>query len=113
MILLVFFNHLDLLSICFSSVSEIWYMLTLIFSPKHEAFMLGTTKSVSDSKGFELFITTAPIPDLNDKLIVFGSVVKGEDVVQVAFKPSANCFSQFLYIYIYILVMQNSLCVCY
>ncbi|KAM0946907.1 putative peptidylprolyl isomerase [Dioscorea sansibarensis] len=51
-------------------------------SPKHEAFMLGTTKSVSDSKGFELFITTAPIPDLNDKLIVFGSVVKGEDVVQ-------------------------------
>lgn len=44
--------------------------------------MIGTVKS-KDSKGFELYITTAPIPDLNDKLIVFGRVVKGEDVVQV------------------------------
>lgn len=51
-------------------------------SPKHEAFMLGTSKLEQDGKGFELFITTAPIPDLNDKLIVFGRVIKGEDVVQ-------------------------------
>ncbi|OVA02517.1 Cyclophilin-like peptidyl-prolyl cis-trans isomerase domain [Macleaya cordata] len=51
-------------------------------SLKHEAFMLGTSKAKHDSKGFELFITTAPIPDLNDKLIVFGRVIKGEDVVQ-------------------------------
>ncbi|KAK9287902.1 hypothetical protein L1049_016346 [Liquidambar formosana] len=51
-------------------------------SPKHEAFMLGTSKTKSDGKGFDLFITTAPIPDLNDKLIVFGRVIKGEDVVQ-------------------------------
>jgi peptidylprolyl isomerase domain and WD repeat-containing protein 1 len=51
-------------------------------SLKHEAFMLGTSKAKQDSGGFELFITTAPIPDLNDKLIVFGRVVKGEDVVQ-------------------------------
>lgn len=51
-------------------------------SLKHEAFMLGTSRTKHDSKGFELFITTAPIPDLNDKLIVFGRVIKGEDVVQ-------------------------------
>ncbi|MCL7031892.1 hypothetical protein MKW94_001038 [Papaver nudicaule] len=51
-------------------------------SLKHEAFMLGTSRVKHDSKGFELFITTAPIPDLNEKLIVFGRVVKGEDVVQ-------------------------------
>jgi len=51
-------------------------------SPKHEAFMLGTSKTKEDGKGFDLFITTAPIPDLNDKLVVFGRVVKGEDVVQ-------------------------------
>ncbi|RZC89056.1 hypothetical protein C5167_030748 [Papaver somniferum] len=51
-------------------------------SLKHEAFMLGTSKLKHDNKGFELFITTAPIPDLNEKLIVFGRVVKGEDVVQ-------------------------------
>ncbi|XP_010267962.1 PREDICTED: peptidyl-prolyl cis-trans isomerase CYP21-4-like [Nelumbo nucifera] len=51
-------------------------------SPKHEAFMLGTSKTKHDDKGFELFITTAPIPDLSDKLIVFGRVIKGEDVVQ-------------------------------
>ena len=51
-------------------------------SPKHEAFMIGTSKT-KDSTGFELFITTAPIPDLNDKLLVFGRTVKGEDVVQV------------------------------
>ncbi|KAJ4956167.1 hypothetical protein NE237_012950 [Protea cynaroides] len=54
----------------------------LTISPKHEAFMLGTSKTKQDRKGFELFITTAPIPDLNDKIIVFGRVIKGEDVVQ-------------------------------
>ncbi|GMI66643.1 Cyclophylin 21-4 [Hibiscus trionum] len=51
-------------------------------SLKHEAFMLGTSKAKHDDKGFELFITTAPIPDLNEKLIVFGKVTKGEDIVQ-------------------------------
>ncbi|KAL1343705.1 hypothetical protein HN51_030048 [Arachis hypogaea] len=51
-------------------------------SVKHEAFMLGTSKGKHTNKGFDLFITTAPIPDLNEKLIVFGRVVKGEDVVQ-------------------------------
>lgn len=45
--------------------------------------MLGTLKPNKDSKEFELFITTAPIPDLSDKLIIFGRVIKGEDVVQV------------------------------
>ncbi|CAF1937137.1 unnamed protein product [Brassica oleracea var. botrytis] len=51
-------------------------------SPKHEAFMLGTPKNKGNNKDFELLITTAPIPDLNDQLIVFGRVLKGEDVVQ-------------------------------
>ncbi|XP_062144648.1 peptidyl-prolyl cis-trans isomerase CYP21-4 isoform X2 [Alnus glutinosa] len=51
-------------------------------SMKHEAFMLGTSKGKRDDKGFKLFITTAPIPDLNEKLIVFGQVVKGQEVVQ-------------------------------
>ncbi|CAI8604167.1 unnamed protein product [Vicia faba] len=51
-------------------------------SMKHEAFMLGTSKGKHTNKGFDLFITTAPIPDLNEKLIVFGQVLKGEDVVQ-------------------------------
>lgn len=45
--------------------------------------MLGTSKAKPNNKEFELFITTAPIPDLNDKLIVFGRVIKGQDVVQV------------------------------
>ncbi|KAG9449021.1 hypothetical protein H6P81_008986 [Aristolochia fimbriata] len=54
----------------------------LATSPKHEAFMLGTSKMKQDNSGFQLFITTAPIPDLNDKLIVFGRVIKGEDIVQ-------------------------------
>eukprot|EP00262_Sarcandra_glabra_P012787 TRINITY_DN3371_c0_g1_i1.p1 TRINITY_DN3371_c0_g1~~TRINITY_DN3371_c0_g1_i1.p1 ORF type:complete len:235 (-),score=34.62 TRINITY_DN3371_c0_g1_i1:194-898(-) len=54
----------------------------LATSPKHEAFMLGTSKARQGSKDFELFITTAPIPDLSDKIVVFGRVVKGEDVVQ-------------------------------
>ncbi|KAK4482119.1 hypothetical protein RD792_009258, partial [Penstemon davidsonii] len=51
-------------------------------SLKHEAFMLGTSKGKHDGKGFNLFITTAPIPDLNEKINVFGRVIKGEDVVQ-------------------------------
>lgn len=45
--------------------------------------MLGTSKVKHEKEGFELFITTAPIPDLNEKLNVFGRVIKGEDVVQV------------------------------
>ncbi|KAK7310194.1 hypothetical protein RJT34_07535 [Clitoria ternatea] len=49
-------------------------------SIRHEAFMLGKGKYFN--KGFDLFITTAPIPDLNEKLIVFGRVIKGEEVVQ-------------------------------
>ncbi|KAK9704757.1 hypothetical protein RND81_07G009200 [Saponaria officinalis] len=48
---------------------------------KHEAFMVGTSKA-KDSKNFQLYITTAPIPNLNEKLNVFGRVVKGEDIVQ-------------------------------
>lgn len=51
-------------------------------SVKHEAFMLGTSKVKQENRGFQLFITTAPIPDLNEKVNVFGRVVKGEDVVQ-------------------------------
>ncbi|XP_063943264.1 peptidyl-prolyl cis-trans isomerase CYP21-4 isoform X2 [Daucus carota subsp. sativus] len=51
-------------------------------SVKHEAFMICTSKGKRDKEGFELFITTAPIPDLNKKLHVFGRVIKGEDVVQ-------------------------------
>jgi len=45
--------------------------------------MLGTSKAKHDGRGFDIFITTAPIPDLNDKINVFGRVIKGEDVVQV------------------------------
>lgn len=47
--------------------------------------MLGTSKAKRDGGKFDLFITTAPIPDLNDKINVFGRVVKGEDVVQVTY----------------------------
>ncbi|KAG2399649.1 Peptidyl-prolyl cis-trans isomerase [Vigna angularis] len=53
-------------------------------SMRHEGFMLGTSKDNYFNKGFDLFITTAPIPDLSEKLIVFGQVIKGEDIVQVA-----------------------------
>ncbi|XP_068642630.1 peptidyl-prolyl cis-trans isomerase CYP21-4-like isoform X2 [Aristolochia californica] len=66
----------------------------LATSPKHEAFMLGTSKMKQDNSGFQLFVTTAPIPDLNDKLIVFGRVIKGEDIVQTGkMDPlsSSNC----------------------
>lgn len=45
--------------------------------------MLGTSKTREATQEFELLITTAPIPDVNDQLIVFGRVIKGEDVVQV------------------------------
>lgn len=51
-------------------------------SPKHEAFMLGTSKAKHDGKEFDIFITTTPISDLSENLILFGRVVKGEDVVQ-------------------------------
>lgn len=47
--------------------------------------MMGTSKGKHGKEGFELVITTAPIPDLNEKLNVFGRVIRGEDVVQVIF----------------------------
>ncbi|XP_076885211.1 peptidyl-prolyl cis-trans isomerase CYP21-4-like [Bidens hawaiensis] len=49
---------------------------------KHEAFLLGTSNTKHEKEGFDIFITTAPIPDLNAKLNVFGHVIKGEDIVQ-------------------------------
>jgi cyclophilin family peptidyl-prolyl cis-trans isomerase len=55
--------------------------------------MIGTSKN-PNNKGFDLFITTAPIPDLNDKLVVFGRVMKGEDIVQVlAWSSLSKCFN--------------------
>ncbi|XP_022959653.1 peptidyl-prolyl cis-trans isomerase CYP21-4-like [Cucurbita moschata] len=51
-------------------------------SLKHDAFLVGTPRGKSKNKGFEIFITTAPIPDLSEKLIVFGRVIQGEHVVQ-------------------------------
>ncbi|XVF28210.1 hypothetical protein REPUB_Repub15cG0009700 [Reevesia pubescens] len=66
----------------------------LTTSPKHEAFMLGTAKVKEDTKAFQLFITTAPIPDLNDKLFVFGRVIKGEDVVQEIEEVDTNEYYQ-------------------
>ncbi|KAF3626390.1 Peptidyl-prolyl cis-trans isomerase CYP21-3, mitochondrial [Capsicum annuum] len=51
-------------------------------SLKHEVFMFGTSKVKYEGGGFDLFITIGPIPDLNDKINVFGGVIKGEDIVQ-------------------------------
>ena len=45
--------------------------------------MLGTSKSEDQGDGFEIFITIAPVPYLNNKINVFGRVIKGQDVVQV------------------------------
>lgn len=44
--------------------------------------MLATTKPNQDGQDFELFITVKPIPDFSDKFIVFGRVLRGEDVIQ-------------------------------
>ncbi|KAL6968645.1 peptidylprolyl isomerase [Sarracenia purpurea var. burkii] len=52
-------------------------------SKKHQAFVLGTSKAKHDKEEFQLFITTASIPEqLNEKLSVFGRIIKGNDVVQ-------------------------------
>ncbi|XP_078431459.1 cyclophilin-like peptidyl-prolyl cis-trans isomerase family protein [Wolffia australiana] len=51
-------------------------------SPKHDAFMLGTSQSKNDDQSFDLLITTTPISDLNDSLVAFGRVIHGKDVVQ-------------------------------
>lgn len=58
------------------------HTIPLDTSMKYEAFMLATSKDKHDKKEFELFITTAPLSGLSEKLIVFGRVIKGEDVVQ-------------------------------
>ncbi|XP_052112545.1 peptidyl-prolyl cis-trans isomerase CYP21-4-like [Arachis duranensis] len=60
---------------------------------KHEAFMLGTSKGKHTNKGFDLFNSTAPILDLNEKLIVVGRVIKGEDVVQVT-EFASHCYGR-------------------
>ncbi|XP_010544962.1 PREDICTED: peptidyl-prolyl cis-trans isomerase CYP21-3, mitochondrial [Tarenaya hassleriana] len=51
-------------------------------SVKHEGFLLGTPIVKNERGGFEIFITTAAIPDMKEKLIVFGRVAKGQDVIQ-------------------------------
>lgn len=54
--------------------------------------MMGTPKGKQGNEGFELVITTAPIPDLNEKLIVFGRIIKGKDVVQVIIYQNTMSF---------------------
>ncbi|KAG4394310.1 hypothetical protein GLYMA_20G005600v4 [Glycine max] len=71
--------------------TEDWNLLGKKYaSMRHEAFMLGTSKGKYFNKGFDLFITTAPIPDLNEKLIVFGRVIKGQDIVQLILTVSQS-----------------------
>lgn len=55
---------------------------------KRQTFVLGTSKARHDEEGLELFITTAPIPaNLREEMIVFGRVIRGEDIVQVLSSP--------------------------
>ena len=51
----------------FEVVSVFCYSL---ISLKHEAFMFGASKTKHDDRGSELLITTAPIPDPSEKLMV-------------------------------------------
>ncbi|KAH0890097.1 hypothetical protein HID58_052526 [Brassica napus] len=51
-------------------------------SLKHEEYMVGTPKAKNEQGGFEFFIVSSQITDLNEKLTVFGRVVKGQDVVK-------------------------------
>lgn len=56
--------------------------VSVLISFKHEEFMVGTPKAKDELGGFEFFIVSAQIKDLNEKLTVFGRVSKGQDVVQ-------------------------------
>lgn len=96
------YNQLDTRS-ALSQISSQLYLkkpcllnFLCLYSLKHEAFMLGTSKTKHDGGGFDLFITTAPIPDLNEKINVFGRVIKGEDVVQV---KTFDCCLSFFFSY--------------
>ncbi|KAL0711438.1 hypothetical protein Bca4012_018416 [Brassica carinata] len=51
-------------------------------SSKNEEFMVGTPKAKNEQGGFDFFIVSSQITDLNEKLTVFGRVAKGQDVVQ-------------------------------
>ncbi|CAG7881241.1 unnamed protein product [Brassica rapa] len=51
-------------------------------SLKQEEYMVGTPKAKNEQGGFEFFIVSSQITDLNEKLSVFGRVVKGQDVVK-------------------------------
>ncbi|VVB03603.1 unnamed protein product [Arabis nemorensis] len=51
-------------------------------SLKQEEFMVGTPKAKNEQGGFEFFIVSAQITDLNEKLTIFGRVAKGQNVVQ-------------------------------
>ncbi|KAK4759286.1 hypothetical protein SAY87_022417 [Trapa incisa] len=65
-----------------SLMSEGKLRTQLVPRSKHEAFMLGTSKRRQDDKSFELIITTASLHDFADKLIMFGRVVEGENIIK-------------------------------
>ncbi|KAE8681949.1 ADP-ribosylation factor [Hibiscus syriacus] len=71
-------------------------------SLKHGAFMLETSKTKQDNGAFEIFITTAPIPDLNEKFTVSGRSLRE----RILFRYSKL---QFLSFQVFVLTLFSSL----
>lgn len=67
---------------CFEAKYGNSLSLCVLISLKQEEFMVGTPKAKNEQGGFEFFIVSAQITDLNEKLTVFGRVAKGQAVVQ-------------------------------